>query len=265
MSGLTALLLAGQRPGTDPLAAAFRHDAEGAGADRRRSDAVARRPHAGRSSGDRPRDRAGAGCRRRSPPIPIRRGWRSIRRSPSRRPASRSAARSSMRCGGIRAASRSSSPPPIIRCSMRRCSTPSSPPRAPPAPTSPSAWSRGACSRPPIPPTSAPGCAFAAALIRARTCSCSPPRPRSPRCELWRTIEQQRKKGRAVIGAFGPLILLGVALRLFTLHGALAPRRPPPRPHRRRDRDPDRRSLHRCRQARRSCAGERDPRPPRPR
>lgn len=40
--------------------------------------------------------------------------------------------------------------------------------------------------------------------------------------ELWRSIEQQRKKSRAVIGAFGPLILAGVALRLFTLRGALA-------------------------------------------
>ncbi|TVV75061.1 nucleotidyltransferase family protein [Sphingomonas solaris] len=39
---------------------------------------------------------------------------------------------------------------------------------------------------------------------------------------LWRTIEQQRKKGRAVIGAFGPVILLGVALRLLSLDGALA-------------------------------------------
>lgn len=39
---------------------------------------------------------------------------------------------------------------------------------------------------------------------------------------LWRTIEQQRKKSRAVIGAFGPLILVGVALRLLTLKGALA-------------------------------------------
>ena len=38
---------------------------------------------------------------------------------------------------------------------------------------------------------------------------------------LWRSIEQQRKKGRAVIGAFGPLILLGVGLRLLTLQGAL--------------------------------------------
>lgn len=40
--------------------------------------------------------------------------------------------------------------------------------------------------------------------------------------QLWRTIEQQRKKGRAVIGAFGPLILAGVALRLLSLDGALA-------------------------------------------
>ncbi len=39
---------------------------------------------------------------------------------------------------------------------------------------------------------------------------------------LWRTIEQQRKKGRAVIAAFGPWILAGVALRLLTLDGALA-------------------------------------------
>jgi 2-C-methyl-D-erythritol 4-phosphate cytidylyltransferase len=39
--------------------------------------------------------------------------------------------------------------------------------------------------------------------------------------QLWRGIEQQRKRGRAVIGAFGPLMLLGVALRLLTLSGAL--------------------------------------------
>lgn len=38
---------------------------------------------------------------------------------------------------------------------------------------------------------------------------------------LWRTIEQQRKKGRAVVAAFGPLILAGVALRLLTLKEAL--------------------------------------------
>lgn len=39
--------------------------------------------------------------------------------------------------------------------------------------------------------------------------------------ELWRTIEQQRKKGRAVVGAFGPVILAGVALRLLSLGRAL--------------------------------------------
>jgi GTP:adenosylcobinamide-phosphate guanylyltransferase len=39
---------------------------------------------------------------------------------------------------------------------------------------------------------------------------------------LWRTIEQQRKRARAVIGAFGPLILLGVAMRLLSLDRALA-------------------------------------------
>lgn len=38
---------------------------------------------------------------------------------------------------------------------------------------------------------------------------------------LWRTIEQQRKKGRAIVAAFGPLILAGVALRLLSLKGAL--------------------------------------------
>lgn len=39
---------------------------------------------------------------------------------------------------------------------------------------------------------------------------------------LWRTIEQQRKRGRAVIGAFGPLMLAAVALRILTLHQAIA-------------------------------------------
>ncbi len=38
---------------------------------------------------------------------------------------------------------------------------------------------------------------------------------------LWRTIEQQRKRGRAVIGAFGPLMLAAVGLRILTLHGAM--------------------------------------------
>lgn len=44
-----------------------------------------------------------------------------------------------------------------------------------------------------------------------------------PLIERWAAVEQQRKRGRALIGAFGPLLLLlGVALRLLTLDGALA-------------------------------------------
>ena len=39
--------------------------------------------------------------------------------------------------------------------------------------------------------------------------------------ELWRTIEQERKRGRAVIGAFGPLMLLGVVLRILSLRQAI--------------------------------------------
>lgn len=38
---------------------------------------------------------------------------------------------------------------------------------------------------------------------------------------LWRGIEQQRKKGRAIVAAFGPVMLAGVALRLFDIHAAL--------------------------------------------
>ena len=38
---------------------------------------------------------------------------------------------------------------------------------------------------------------------------------------LWRTIEQQRKRGRAIIAAFGPLILAAVSLHLLTLPNAL--------------------------------------------
>ena len=46
--------------------------------------------------------------------------------------------------------------------------------------------------------------------------------PRAGRAlALWRSVEQQRKKGRAIIGAFGPALLLGVSLRLLTLAGAL--------------------------------------------
>ncbi len=43
-----------------------------------------------------------------------------------------------------------------------------------------------------------------------------------PVISIWQGIEQQRKKGRAVIGAFGPLMLIAVALRLLTLRQAVA-------------------------------------------
>jgi GTP:adenosylcobinamide-phosphate guanylyltransferase len=43
-----------------------------------------------------------------------------------------------------------------------------------------------------------------------------------PLIERWAAVEQQRKRGRALIGAFGSLLLAGVALRLLTLDGALA-------------------------------------------
>jgi GTP:adenosylcobinamide-phosphate guanylyltransferase len=46
-------------------------------------------------------------------------------------------------------------------------------------------------------------------------------RPALNALALWRTVEQQRKKGRAIIAAFGPLILAGVALRLLSLNAAL--------------------------------------------
>ena len=39
---------------------------------------------------------------------------------------------------------------------------------------------------------------------------------------VWQTIEQDRKRGRAVIRAFGVPILIGAGLRLLTLKGALA-------------------------------------------
>jgi GTP:adenosylcobinamide-phosphate guanylyltransferase len=38
---------------------------------------------------------------------------------------------------------------------------------------------------------------------------------------VWRRIEAQRKRARAVVGAFGPLILAGIALRILSLHQAL--------------------------------------------
>lgn len=42
-----------------------------------------------------------------------------------------------------------------------------------------------------------------------------------PILEAWARVEQRRKRGWALIGAFGPLLLAGVALRLLTLQGAL--------------------------------------------
>ncbi len=38
----------------------------------------------------------------------------------------------------------------------------------------------------------------------------------------WREIEQDRKKGWKIISAFGPLLLLGAALRLLSIHQAIA-------------------------------------------
>lgn len=38
---------------------------------------------------------------------------------------------------------------------------------------------------------------------------------------VWRRIEAQRKRARAVVGAFGPLILAGIFLRILSLHQAL--------------------------------------------
>ncbi|MCT2558738.1 nucleotidyltransferase family protein [Tsuneonella sp. YG55] len=39
-----------------------------------------------------------------------------------------------------------------------------------------------------------------------------------PLVEFWRALEQDRKKGRKLIGAFGPGLLLGAALRLISIH-----------------------------------------------
>jgi len=38
----------------------------------------------------------------------------------------------------------------------------------------------------------------------------------------WREIEQDRKKGWKIVSAFGPALLLGAALRLLTVHQAIA-------------------------------------------
>jgi len=38
---------------------------------------------------------------------------------------------------------------------------------------------------------------------------------------LWRRVEGERKRARAIVGAFGPLILAATALRILTIHQAL--------------------------------------------
>jgi GTP:adenosylcobinamide-phosphate guanylyltransferase len=40
--------------------------------------------------------------------------------------------------------------------------------------------------------------------------------------ELWRSVEQDRKKGWRLISLLGPLVLVGTALRLLSIEGALA-------------------------------------------
>lgn len=43
-----------------------------------------------------------------------------------------------------------------------------------------------------------------------------------PLVEFWRGLEQDRKKGRKLIGAFGPALLLAAALRLIDIHAFAA-------------------------------------------
>jgi GTP:adenosylcobinamide-phosphate guanylyltransferase len=43
-----------------------------------------------------------------------------------------------------------------------------------------------------------------------------------PLLDLWREVEQDRKKGMRIVGAFGPLLLLGALLRLLSIHQAVA-------------------------------------------
>lgn len=39
---------------------------------------------------------------------------------------------------------------------------------------------------------------------------------------LWRTVEQDRKKGWKILSVFGPALLLGAGLRLLTIHAAIS-------------------------------------------
>jgi hypothetical protein len=40
--------------------------------------------------------------------------------------------------------------------------------------------------------------------------------------ELWRSVEQDRKKGWRIVSLLGPIVLLGTALKLLTIDGVLA-------------------------------------------
>jgi GTP:adenosylcobinamide-phosphate guanylyltransferase len=42
-----------------------------------------------------------------------------------------------------------------------------------------------------------------------------------PVLDVWAAVEQKRKRGRALLSAFGPLVLIGTAVRLLTIEGAL--------------------------------------------
>jgi GTP:adenosylcobinamide-phosphate guanylyltransferase len=42
-----------------------------------------------------------------------------------------------------------------------------------------------------------------------------------PVLDVWAAVEQRRKRGRALLSAFGSVVLLGTALRLLTIQGAL--------------------------------------------
>ncbi|MBB4641114.1 NTP transferase domain-containing protein [Rhizorhapis suberifaciens] len=43
-----------------------------------------------------------------------------------------------------------------------------------------------------------------------------------PLLSLWQSVEQDRKKGMKIVGAFGPMLLLGAAFRVLTIHRAAA-------------------------------------------
>lgn len=42
-----------------------------------------------------------------------------------------------------------------------------------------------------------------------------------PMLSLWQGVEQDRKKGMKIVGAFGPFLLAGALLRLFSIHQAV--------------------------------------------